>query len=183
MWSRVLTPVESCKWATSYSHTFKKDGKTPRICGDYRLTLNKRLLQFPCTTEEPENILYRVSGSSEKRRLPSFYYRWDELLFTPDRLLCFRDRIVIHPNLRREILYDLQSGHLGVDKIKTLARLTYWWPETDADIIRIAKSCDKCVHKNSFSVFRITAMARFVWDMATYSCWLLWSIFGQILHW
>ena len=31
--------------------------------------------------------------------------------------------------------------------LKSLARLTCWWPEIDADIIRIAKSCDKCVHK------------------------------------
>ena len=76
-----------------------------------------------------------------------FYSRRDELSFTSDGLLCFQDRISIPPSLCRKVLSDLHSGHLGVDKMKSLARLTCWWPEIDADIIRIAKSCDKCVHK------------------------------------
>ena len=93
------------------------------------------------------SALRRGWKESEKRRFPPFYSRRDELSFTPDGLLCFRDRIVIPPSLRRKVLSDLHSGHLGVDKMKSLARLTCWWPEIDADIIRIAKSCDKCVHK------------------------------------
>ena len=47
----------------SDSHTFEERWQNPRICGDYRLTLNKCLLQRTCTTEEPEDILYRLSGS------------------------------------------------------------------------------------------------------------------------
>ena len=31
--------------------------------------------------------------------------------------------------------------------MKSLARLNCRWPEIDANILRIAKSCDKCVHK------------------------------------
>ena len=59
----ILTPAESFKWATPIVTPLKKDGKTPRICGDYRFTLNKCLLQRNCTTEEPEDILYSLSGS------------------------------------------------------------------------------------------------------------------------
>ena len=93
------------------------------------------------------SALRRGWKESEKRRFPSFYSRRDELSFTPDGLLCFLDRIVIPPSLRRKVLSDLHSGHLGVEKMKSLVRLTCWWPEISADIIRIAKSCDKCVHK------------------------------------
>ncbi len=41
----------------------KPDGKTPRICGDYRLTLNRPLLQQSCTTEEPEDVLNKLNGA------------------------------------------------------------------------------------------------------------------------
>ncbi|GAA47188.1 hypothetical protein CLF_106594, partial [Clonorchis sinensis] len=51
----ILTPVESSNWATPIVTPLKADGITPRICGDYRLTLNTRLLQRTCTTEEPED--------------------------------------------------------------------------------------------------------------------------------
>ncbi|GAA50669.1 retrovirus-related Pol polyprotein from transposon 17.6 [Clonorchis sinensis] len=60
----ILTPVESSNWATPIVTSLKADGITPRICGDYRLTLNTRLLQRTCTTEEPEDVLCRLSGSS-----------------------------------------------------------------------------------------------------------------------
>ena len=59
----ILTPVDSSKWATPIVTPLKSDGKTLRICGDYRLTLNKCLLQHSCTTEEPEDVLYHLAGS------------------------------------------------------------------------------------------------------------------------
>ncbi|GAA54548.1 hypothetical protein CLF_103830 [Clonorchis sinensis] len=60
----ILTPVESSNWATSIVTPLKADGITPIICGDYRLTLNARLLQRTCITEEPEDVLYLLPGSS-----------------------------------------------------------------------------------------------------------------------
>lgn len=66
---------------------------------------------------------------------------------TPDGLLCLNDRIVIPPTLCKAVLDDLHSGHLGVEKMKSLARLTCWWPTIDSDICRKAKDCTKCYHK------------------------------------
>ena len=86
-------------------------------------------------------------NSNIKRQYPQFYVKRDELAVTPDGLLCLNDRIVIPPTLRNAILQDLHSGHLGVDKMKSLARLTCWWPSIDADISRYAKSCVRCQHK------------------------------------
>ncbi len=57
------------------------------------------------------------------------------------------DKIIIPPQLRAMILEDLQSGHMGIDKMNSLARLTCWWPEIDADITRKVNSCDQCFHK------------------------------------
>ena len=85
-----------------------------------------------------------------RKRFPVFYARREELSTTPDGLLCLNDRIVIPPTLRRTVLQDLHSGHLGVEKMKSLARLTCWWPEIDADIRHMATSCDKCQHKITY---------------------------------
>ncbi|MBM6549294.1 reverse transcriptase domain-containing protein [Streptococcus dysgalactiae] len=61
--SGIIVPVETSQWATPIVTPLKQDGKTPRICGDYRVTLNPRLLKRSCTTEEPEVILSRLGGS------------------------------------------------------------------------------------------------------------------------
>ena len=62
------------------------------------------------------SALRRGWSPDDKRRFPPFFSRRDELGSTPEGLLCFRDRIVIPPPLRKLILDDLHSGHLGVDK-------------------------------------------------------------------
>ncbi|VDO85688.1 unnamed protein product [Schistosoma margrebowiei] len=67
----------------------------------------------------------------------------DELSITPDGILCLNDCVVIPPSLRKSVLEDLHSGHLGVEKMKSLARLTCWWPEMNADICRTANNCEK----------------------------------------
>ena len=59
----ILTPVKAAQWGTPIVTPLKSDGCTPRICGDYRLTLNRCLLQMTCTTPEPERILYKFKGS------------------------------------------------------------------------------------------------------------------------
>ena len=50
-------------WATPIVIAVKSDGKTPRICGDYRLTLNPRLKRCAATTEEPEDFMRAIHGS------------------------------------------------------------------------------------------------------------------------
>ncbi|CAH8641808.1 unnamed protein product [Schistosoma rodhaini] len=59
----IIEPVQSSAWGTPIVTPLKSDGKTPRICGDYRLTLNSRLLKQTCTTMEAEDILNRLHGS------------------------------------------------------------------------------------------------------------------------
>ena len=73
--------------------------------------------------------------------------RRNELSHTPDGSLCLNDRIIIPPTLRSAILQDLHSGHIGIEKMKSLARCLCWWPEIDADFRRTASSCEGCQHK------------------------------------
>ncbi|VDP28113.1 unnamed protein product [Schistosoma margrebowiei] len=59
----IIEPIQSSAWGTPIVTPLKSDGKTPRICGDYRLTLNSSLLKQTCTTVEAEDILNRLHGS------------------------------------------------------------------------------------------------------------------------
>ncbi|CAH8639600.1 unnamed protein product [Dicrocoelium dendriticum] len=61
--SGILVPVQSSRWATPIVTPLKPDGQTPTVCGDYHVTLNTKLLQLSCVTEEPASILSRLHGS------------------------------------------------------------------------------------------------------------------------
>ncbi|VDP90102.1 unnamed protein product [Echinostoma caproni] len=58
----VISKVESSAWATPIVVAMKSDGRTPRICGDYRLTLNPRLRRCAATTMEPEDFMKALHG-------------------------------------------------------------------------------------------------------------------------
>ena len=46
--------------------------------------------------------------------------------------------------LRNTILNELHLGHLGIVKMKKVARSYAWWPGIDKDIEILVKSCDEC---------------------------------------
>ncbi|VDP92175.1 unnamed protein product [Echinostoma caproni] len=55
----VLNKVES---SASIVVAMKSDGRTPRTCEDYRLTLNPRLRRCAATTMEPEDFMKSLHG-------------------------------------------------------------------------------------------------------------------------
>ncbi|VDP68702.1 unnamed protein product [Echinostoma caproni] len=82
-----------------------------------------------------------------KRRFPEFYKRRETISVTCDDVLCYNYRIIVPLTLRTAVLNDLNSGHLGTEKMKSLARLTFWWPEMNHDLNRVANSCVDYVYK------------------------------------
>ncbi|XP_014204270.1 uncharacterized protein K02A2.6-like [Copidosoma floridanum] len=70
-----------------------------------------------------------------------------ELSIENDCLL-WGHRLIIPEILRPVILWELHSGHMGVVKMKALARSYVWWPGLDGDVERIAKSCEACLKYN-----------------------------------
>jgi hypothetical protein len=50
-------------------------------------------------------------------------------------------RVIIPGKLRSPVLQELHEGHLGIVKMKAIARSYCWWPGLDADIEVMAKGC------------------------------------------
>ncbi|XP_021354167.1 uncharacterized protein K02A2.6-like [Mizuhopecten yessoensis] len=53
-------------------------------------------------------------------------------------------RVIIPPKLRRDLLSELHQGHIGVVKMKAVARSYMWWPGLDQDIELMCKTCAGC---------------------------------------
>ena len=45
---------------------------------------------------------------------------------------------------REMMLNELHQGHLGVSRMKSLAKMYVWWPGLDKDIESSVQSCTEC---------------------------------------
>ncbi|KAL1447451.1 hypothetical protein WDU94_001922, partial [Cyamophila willieti] len=74
-------------------------------------------------------------------------YNSDETDYTlVDGILFRNDRVVIPASLQSQILTELHETHLGITKMKQLARRYVYWPKIDRDIERLVRSCEACAH-------------------------------------
>ena len=76
--------------------------------------------------------------------LKPFYSKRLELSVQDDCLL-WGNRVVIPVDLRPKILHELHSCHVGICKMKELARSYFWWPSMDMDIETLVNSCADCL--------------------------------------
>ena len=53
-------------------------------------------------------------------------------------------RVIIPRKHQKRVLEELHQGHLGIVKMKSLARSYIWWPGIDKDIEAIVQSCEGC---------------------------------------
>ena len=61
-----------------------------------------------------------------------------------DGILLWNSRVVIPEVLRTLLLKDLHAEHLGMVKMKQLARKYLWWPGLDKEIEETGKLCHSC---------------------------------------
>lgn len=75
--------------------------------------------------------------------LTPFYRRRTELSLH-DGCLLWGQRVIIPKRLRSQLLEELHEGHVGVCRMKALARSFIWWPGLDQDIVEAAAGCEEC---------------------------------------
>ena len=78
-----------------------------------------------------------------KDDLAPFYSRRNELTVLQGCLL-WGNRIIVPPKYQKMILEELHISHLGIVKMKSLARSYVWWPKLNEQIEEQAKQCLNC---------------------------------------
>ena len=76
--------------------------------------------------------------------LKPYWIRRHEMSLSQECLM-WGIRVVIPTKLRASLLRDLHLGHLGVVKMKSIARNLCWWPGLDKDIEKLTRKCEGCV--------------------------------------
>ena len=75
--------------------------------------------------------------------LEPFFSRRHELTVQQGCLL-WGHRIIPPRKVRPQLLDTLHMGHLGIVKMKGVARMHFWYPQLDKDIETITKKCEGC---------------------------------------
>ncbi|RUS85038.1 hypothetical protein EGW08_007222 [Elysia chlorotica] len=88
-----------------------------------------------CANGWPETTSEALRPYSSRKR---------ELSLDKDCIL-WGTRIIIPEKLRKPILELLHEEHIGISKMKALARSYVWWPKIDTDLEQISKSCFQCL--------------------------------------
>ncbi|UYV69861.1 K02A2.6-like [Cordylochernes scorpioides] len=86
---------------------------------------------------------WQIPKVSQENPLYS-YYRIKDELSCEFGCLQWRERVVIPQKLRSLILNDLHEMHLGMVKMKMIARRYFWWPGIDKKIEELARDCRIC---------------------------------------
>jgi transposase InsO family protein len=81
--------------------------------------------------------------SCEKEEYKPYFNRRNQLSVEQNCLL-WGERVVIPDTLRSNLLLDLHETHIGVARMKSIARQHFWWPKLDYEIENIAKTCVEC---------------------------------------
>ena len=53
-------------------------------------------------------------------------------------------RVVIPSSLRQQVLTEIHEGHMGIVRMKSLARMHVWWPKIDESIETHPNQCISC---------------------------------------
>ncbi|XP_028327386.1 uncharacterized protein K02A2.6-like [Gouania willdenowi] len=81
--------------------------------------------------------------SQRETELSDYFTRKDQLTVCHGCVM-WGSRVIVPPKLRAKVLNALHDGHMGVVKMKSLARSYVWWPGLDNHIEALVKTCTGC---------------------------------------
>ncbi|KAI8117697.1 hypothetical protein CVS40_10440 [Lucilia cuprina] len=101
-----------------------------------------------CMNKDKElTEVYKYIQYGRPKNVPEYlhkFYNKRVSLATEDECLFYGERIVIPCTLRNKVLELLHCGHIGIVRMKSLARTYVWWPGIDYDVETYVKSCHAC---------------------------------------
>lgn len=80
----------------------------------------------------------------------SAYFHHRENLFIDHGCIVWGYRVVVPTCLRAQVL-EVHAGHVGIVRMKQIARNYVWWPRLDADIEARAQACTVCRQQRDVS--------------------------------
>ena len=91
-------------------------------------------------------LQFVMTGWPEKPIAPEItqYFNKRHEITVEDGCLLWGIRVIIPKQLRERVLHELHTGHPGIVRMKSLARLHVWWPNLDKDIATIVQRCNDC---------------------------------------
>ena len=72
------------------------------------------------------------------------YFRKRDEISIVNNVLVWGNRVIIPENVQNSVLQMLHNSHMGIVKMKSLARSYVWWPNLNKDIENLCKSCSVC---------------------------------------
>ena len=89
--------------------------------------------------------LYLLNGWPDKpdKDIAAYYSRRNELTLTQGCIL-WGIRVIVPRKLQTQVTQLLHEAHLGIVKMKGLARSHVWWPGIDNEIENTVKQCQQC---------------------------------------
>ncbi len=61
-----------------------------------------------------------------------------------DGCILWGSRVVVPPKGRQKMIEELHEAHLGICRMKSLARSYVWWPNMDQELEKKVKTCQVC---------------------------------------
>lgn len=72
------------------------------------------------------------------------YFQKRREISLEENCLLWGNRVIVPEPLRQMLLEELHVGHQGIVKMKSLARLHFWWPKLDQQIEEQVRRCELC---------------------------------------
>ena len=109
----------------------------------------ERVRTATCSDDNMQTLLTLIeSGMPEHRHeLPEAlreYFQFRTSLHTADGVILYKDRVVIPPSLRNEILSSLHSAHQGVTAMTARIESSIFWPGITPAISALRATCQHC---------------------------------------
>ena len=153
--------ARQCRWSlTSTRQSYCRKTEEDEQALEIHTLHAEKLAVLPVTSQQPakaterdpvlSKVLLHVLHGKVPEELQAYFTRRLELSQEAG-VVMWGIRVVVPPSLRPHLLEEIHSTHMGVVRMKALAKMHMWWPQISKEIEALARECKACQKKRSFS--------------------------------